>query len=83
MSEIASQDSILSEDGRWGDDYFSLPDNLTRLFACTKKVNLECIRLNFVRFTNVKNLAFILPLLSIDQFMVHGIEKVNLIFSLG
>ena len=39
LSEITSQDSIISEDGRWGDDCFSHPDILSRLFACTKRLN--------------------------------------------
>ena len=39
LSEIASQDSILSEDGRWGDDGFSHPDILSKLFDCTKRLN--------------------------------------------
>lgn len=89
-----SQDSILSEDERcssdfpslgrgWQDLYLTHPDSQTRLLPCTRKVDLEWTQLNFLGFTSVWNLVFVIPLVSIHQFMFHEIENVKIYLLFG
>ena len=61
----------------------SHPDNLTRLLASTKNADLEWTQFNFLRFMSLQNTDFVLPLVSVYQFMVHKIVNVKLILSLA
>lgn len=70
LLETAAHRAVLSEDEVLRTSFSCVvnkilhlcrPDTQVRMLACTKEVDLEWTRLNFLRFTKVQNLAFVFP----------------------